>query len=108
MCRGPDLCVQAPGDEQLHWLAQWLAWRKRAGAVEPLGIGMAHSIRHVSCLRSALILVIGCFACVYCYAPDLLPSPNLPLVTGPINTDLIAFTLSSPYLRCSPYNAKHC
>lgn len=39
-CRGPHLCVQAPGDEQLHRLAQWPAWRKRIGALEPPALGM--------------------------------------------------------------------
>ena len=44
-CRGHHLCVQAPGDEQLQWLAQWLAWRKRAGAVEPPSLGKAQPMR---------------------------------------------------------------
>lgn len=58
-CRGHHLRVQAPGDEQLHWLAQWLAWRQRAGAVEPPSVGIAHCIIPCPLLAVCVVLLGG-------------------------------------------------
>lgn len=56
-CRGHHLCVQAPGDEQLHWLAKWLAWRERAGAIESPSVGMAQPIRQCQLLLVCVIFL---------------------------------------------------